>query len=301
MFKNLTIDKKFINESLSSNENIKGVVTISHGMAEHMHRYSWLIKHFNSSGYHVVSADHIWHGSYIDHGGLPGYFGEGHDLENIENNLVSVLEYANQKFPTLKKILFSHSMGSWIALGVIQKYKYIDALILSGSSLIPNKVVTSQKRLVSFLILIFGEKSYSKLLDKITMRKNNSLFSPNRTPNDWLTRDTSSVDEYTDDNKCGFLVTNSLWLQLCNQFLKVFKSSNYIESNKSLPIYIISGDKDPVGNSGKGVKDLNKFLSSIFTNITMNLVKEARHEVFSEINKDESYSNMIDFIDSHIK
>jgi len=34
MFKNLTIDKKFINESLSSNENIKGVVTISHGMAD---------------------------------------------------------------------------------------------------------------------------------------------------------------------------------------------------------------------------------------------------------------------------
>ena len=33
----------------------------------------------------------------------------------------------------------------------------------------------------------------------------------------------------------------------------------------------------------------------------MNLVKEARHEVFSEINKDESYANMIDFIDSHIK
>jgi alpha-beta hydrolase superfamily lysophospholipase len=96
MFKNLTIDKKFINESLSSNENIKGVVTISHGMAEHMHRYSWLIKHFNSSGYHVVSADHIGHGSYIDHGGLPGYFGEGHNLDNIENNLVSVLEYTHQ-------------------------------------------------------------------------------------------------------------------------------------------------------------------------------------------------------------
>ena len=153
------------------------------------------------------------HGSFIDEDGLPGYFGEGDDLVNVESNLIEVLNYANAKFPDLKKILFSHSMGSWIALGVIQKYKNIDLLVLSGSSLIPNKVILSQRKLVSILIAIFGGKAYSKLLDRITIRKNNSFFSPNRTPNDWLSRDVLSVDEYTADDKCGFLVTNSLWLQ----------------------------------------------------------------------------------------
>ncbi|MDG1948316.1 MAG: alpha/beta hydrolase, partial [SAR86 cluster bacterium] len=253
MFSHLTIDKNFIHESLSTQPIIKGVVTISHGMAEHMQRYDWLIKHFNKSGYHVISADHIGHGSFIEKGGLPGYFGEGDDLINVESNLIEVLNYANAKFPDLKKILFSHSMGSWIALGVVQEYKNIDLLVLSGSSLIPNKVILSQRKLVSILIAIFGGKAYSKLLDRITIRKNNSFFSPNRTPNDWLSRDVLSVDEYTADDKCGFLVTNSLWLQLSNQFLKVFKRSNYSESSPSLPIYIISGSEDPVGNRGKGV------------------------------------------------
>ena len=301
MFSHLTIDKNFIHESLSTQPIIKGVVTISHGMAEHMQRYDWLIKHFNKSGYHVISADHIGHGSFIEKGGLPGYFGEGDDLVNVESNLIEVLDYANTKFPDLKKILFSHSMGSWIALGVIQKYKNIDLLVLSGSSLIPNKVILSQRKLVSILIAIFGGKAYSKLLDRITIRKNNSLFSPNRTPNDWLTRDVSSVDDYTADDKCGFLVTNSLWLQLSNQFLKVFKRSNYSESSPSLPIYIISGSEDPVGNRGKGVEDLYNFLLPVFKKTSIKLIEGARHEVFNETNKHESYLNMIGFIESHIK
>ena len=301
MFSHLTIDKNFIHESLSTQPIIKGVVTISHGMAEHMQRYDWLINHFNKSGYHVISADHIGHGSFIEKGGLPGYFGEGDDLVNVESNLIEVLNYANAKFPDLKKILFSHSMGSWIALGVIQKYKNIDLLVLSGSSLIPNKVILSQRKLVSILIAIFGGKAYSKLLDRITIRKNNSLFSPNRTPNDWLSRDVLSVDEYTADDKCGFLVTNSLWLQLSNQFLKVFKRSNYAESNPSLPIYIISGSEDPVGNKGKGVKELHDFLLPLFDKTSIKLVEGARHEVFNETNKHESYLNMISFIESHIK
>ena len=301
MFSHLTIDKNFIHESLSTQPIIKGVVTISHGMAEHMQRYDWLIKHFNKSGYHVISSDHIGHGSFIDKGGLPGYFGEGDDFVNVENNLIEVLDYANVKFPDLKKILFSHSMGSWIALGVVQKYKNIDLLVLSGSSLIPNKVILSQRKLVSILIAIFGGKAYSKLLDRITIRKNNSLFSPNRTPNDWLSRDVLSVDEYTADDKCGFLVTNSLWLQLSNQFLKVFKRSNYSESSPSLPIYIISGSEDPVGNKGKGVKELHDFLLPLFEKTSIKLVDGARHEVFNETNKHESYLNMIGFIESHIK
>jgi len=301
MFSHLTIDKNFIHESLSTQPIIKGVVTISHGMAEHMQRYDWLINHFNKSGYHVISADHIGHGSFIDEGGLPGYFGEGDDLVNVESNLIEVLDYANAKFPDLKKILFSHSMGSWIALGVVQEYKNIDLLVLSGSSLIPNKVILSQRKLVSILIAIFGGKAYSKLLDRITIRKNNSLFSPNRTPNDWLSRDVLSVDEYTADDKCGFLVTNSLWLQLSNQFLKVFKRSNYAESNPSLPIYIISGSEDPVGNRGKGVEDLYNFLLPVFKKTSIKLIEGARHEVFNETNKHESYLNMIGFIESHIK
>ena len=297
----LPIDNKFIYEFFADNEIIKGVVVISHGMAEHINRYKWLIKQLNATGYHVVCADHLGHGKYINDGAAPGYFSDADDFEDVENNLIHILDYVSHKFPELNKILIGHSMGSWIAMGVIQKYQNIDALILTGSSLIPKETVLAQRRLVNFLSFLFGKKSYSKFIDKITMRKYNNIFSPNRTPNDWITRDETSVDEYTDDPKCGFLVTNSLWYQLSNQMLKVFDINKYINSNIDLPIYLISGDKDPVGINGKGVKSLHEFLIQKFYKTEINLVAGSRHEVFNEINKQESFKDLIKFIDSNIE
>jgi alpha-beta hydrolase superfamily lysophospholipase len=192
-------------------------------------------------------------------------------------------------------------MGSWLSMGVIQRYQNIDALILTGSSLIPNQTILAQRRLVAFLSFFFGKKSYSKFIDKITIRKYNSIFSPNRTPNDWISRDEQSVDEYTDDPNCGFLVTNSLWYQLSNQMLKVFDINKYIHSNTDLPIYLISGDQDPVGINGKGVLSLHEFLIQKFYKTEINLVSGSRHEVFNEINKEESFNDLIKFIDSNIE
>ena len=297
----LPIDNKFIYKFFADNEIIKGVVVISHGMAEHINRYKWLIKQLNATGYHVVCADHLGHGKYINDGAAPGYFSDVDDFEDVENNLIHILDYVSHKFPDLNKILIGHSMGSWIAMGVIQRYQNIDALILTGSSLIPKETVLAQRRLVTFLSFLFGKKSYSKFIDRITMRKYNNIFSPNRTPNDWITRDETSVDEYTDDPKCGFLVTNSLWYQLSNQMLKVFDINKYINSNIDLPIYLISGDKDPVGINGKGVKSLREFLIQKFYKTEINLVAGARHEVFNEINKQESFKDLIKFIDSNIE
>jgi len=297
----MPIDNKFIYKFIADKETIKGVIVISHGMAEHINRYKWLIKQFNSTGYHVVCADHLGHGKYIDDGATPGYFSEAHDFEDVENNLIHILDYVGHEFPDLNKILIGHSMGSWIAMGVIQRYQNIDALILTGSSLIPYETILSQRRLASLLSSLFGKKSYSKLFDKITMRKYNNIFSPNRTPNDWISRDQESVDEYTDDPKCGFLVTNSLWYQLSNQMLKVFDINNYLNSNIDLPIYLISGDQDPVGINGKGVISLYKFLLKKFHKTSINLVSSSRHEVFNEINKKESFNDLIKFIDSNIE
>ena len=297
----MPIDNKFIYKFIADKETIKGVIVISHGMAEHINRYKWLIKQFNSTGYHVVCADHLGHGKYIDDGATPGYFSEAHDFEDVENNLIHILDYVGHEFPDLNKILIGHSMGSWIAMGVIQRYQNIDALILTGSSLIPYETILSQRRLASLLLFLFGKKSYSKLFDKITVRKYNNIFSPNRTPNDWISRDQESVDEYTDDPKCGFLVTNSLWYQLSNQMLKVFDINNYLNSNIDLPIYLISGDQDPVGINGKGVISLYKFLLKKFHKTSINLVSSSRHEVFNEINKKESFNDLIKFIDSNIE
>ena len=130
------------------------------------------------------------------------------------------------------------------------------------------------------------------------MSSYNNFFKPNRTKKDWISSDDDNVDNYIADSLCGFPVTNGLWHDLANGILKVFKKNNYSLSDNSIPIFIISGSKDPVGENGKGVIRLNNFLSNIFSDVSIKIVDEARHEVFSETTKENSYNTLIKFIET---
>jgi len=293
----ISIDNKYIYKNLSSSINPKGIVHICHGMAEHIGRYNWLIKKLNNDGYHVISIDHRGHGNRI--GDNPkGFFDEQDGWNMVVEDLSVLIEMSKQDYPDLKQFLIAHSMGSWIALSALQNNIAIDGLILSGSSKPARLMIIIQKILIKIQILLFGKKSVSIFLDNITLGSYNNFFKPNRTKKDWISSDNYNVDNYIDDDLCGFPVTNGLWHDLANGILKVFNINNYSLSENSIPIFIISGSKDPVGENGKGVMRLYKFLSNIFTSVSIKIIDEARHEVFSETTKENSYNMLIKFIEN---
>jgi alpha-beta hydrolase superfamily lysophospholipase len=113
---------------------------------------------------------------------------------------------------------------------------------------------------------------------------------------DWISSDNDNVDNYVEDPLCGFPVTNGLWDDLANGLLEVFKKEKYPKSNNSTSIFIISGSDDPVGENGKGVYRLNTFISSLYSNTSIKIEEGARHEVFSEYSKENSYNSLIKFI-----
>ena len=293
----ISIDNKYIYKNLSSSINPKGIVHICHGMAEHIGRYNWLIKKLNNDGYHVISIDHRGHGNRI--GDNPkGFFDDQNGWNLVVEDLSLLIKQSKQEHPNLKQFLIAHSMGSWIALSALQNNIAIDGLILSGSSKPAKFIILIQKLLIKIQILFFGKKSVSLFLDNITLGSYNNFFKPNRTKKDWISSDDDNVDNYIADSLCGFPVTNGLWDDLANGILKVFKNNNYSLSDNSIPIFIISGSKDPVGENGKGVIRLNNFLSNIFSNVSIKIVDKARHEVFSETTKENSYNTLIKFIES---
>ena len=294
---NTSIDKKYIYRYLSSNKQINGMFHISHGMAEHIGRYNWLINKLNEDGYHVIAIDHRGHGKRIEDN-LKGYFADKDGWDYVVNDLVDIIEESSREFPDLKQYLIGHSMGSWIALSAVQKNIRIDGLILSGSSKVPSSLLRFQKSLLMILILIFGKKSYGKYFDEMILGAYNKFFSPNRTTKDWISSDNLNVDEYINDPMCGFVVTNGLWLDLANGMIDVFEYKKYAGTDKDLRVFLISGSKDPVGQNGKGVSSLYKFLKDIFPNTSMEIIKNARHEVFSEKNKKDNYQKLIRFISS---
>jgi alpha-beta hydrolase superfamily lysophospholipase len=64
-----------------------------------------------------------------------------------------------------------------------------------------------------------------------------------------------------------------------------------------IPILLIAGTKDPVGENGEGVKALEKFLNKYLNSISMILLSGLRHEILNEIEKDQAINEIINFID----
>ncbi len=192
-------------ENISSDPNPKGVFIISHGMAEHMGRYEWLITNLNTDGYHVISRDHRGHGVNISDDNIQGFFSDNNGWLKVRDDLESTIHYAKKKYPNLNCFLFGHSMGSWIALSVLNKKLSLNAIVLSGSSMPPKAAIMLNLIIINVDILINGKTSISNIMDKLTMRRFNAKYKPFRTPNDWISSDIESVDAYTNDSKCGFL------------------------------------------------------------------------------------------------
>ena len=288
----------YIYEYLSNTSHVRGVIHISHGMAEHIGRYKWLIQKLNIDGFHVIAIDHRGHGKRIKDN-QKGFFGEENGWNLVIDDLLLIMNDTKKQYPNLKQYLLAHSMGSWIALGAMQAKININGLILSGSSKIPSSLLRLQSLLIRMQIIFFGKKGISKFLDNITLGSYNKFFKPNRTNKDWISSDDKNVDNYIDDPLCGFMVTNGLWNDLANGMGLVFDKKNYIDTDKSIPILIISGSNDPVGENGKGVKRLYIFLKNIFKNISIEIIKDARHEVFSEVNKEDNYIVLRDFLNKN--
>ncbi len=70
---------------------------------------------------------------------------------------------------------------------------------------------------------------------------------------------------------------------------------------KDLPVHLASGDKDPVGANGKGVRQVADQLRRLgVKDVTMTLWPEARHEILNETNRDEVEIEIVNWLDAHL-
>ena len=90
-------------ENISSSTNLKGVFIISHGMAEHIGRYNWLIKKLNNDGVHVISIDHAGHGRRIGPN-MKGYLANSNSWKQVINDQLTLVNETKKKFPHLKSM-----------------------------------------------------------------------------------------------------------------------------------------------------------------------------------------------------
>lgn len=280
----------------------KAAIQLAHGMAEHIERYDDFARALVNEGFVIYGNDHRGHGKTVDVKENIGYFADENGWELVIDDMHRLTELIKKEYNNLPIILFGHSMGSILSRGYIQVYgQELNGVILSGTSGNKGLALNVAILVAKLQMKKVGEKEKSKLMDKLMFGNFNSKFKPNRTEFDWLSRDNIQVDKYIEDEFCGEVFTSRFYYDL----LKGVKELNKIENIKKiptdLPICLFSGGKDPVGNNTKGVLNVyNTFKNVGIKDVSYKFYKDGRHEILNEINKNEVYNDIINWIKNHL-
>lgn len=290
--------KKWYDET---KEEYKGVIQLVHGMEEHIGRYDEFASFLASNGFIVVGHDHLGHGKTSKTDDELGFFAYKDGWFSLAEDIHILQNKIKKEYPNLPYIIMGHSMGSLLTRTYLTLYNdNLNGAIITGTSGQKAGLLTGS--IIAKLIVIFKGKKYkSKLLASLVTGSFNRQFKPNKTSVDWTTSDEKIIQEHIKDTNPNCKFTASSYLELFKGSMYLNKKGN-IEKTPNIPILIFSGDKDPVGENGKGVKRVYKMLKETGKeDVTLKLFPNGRHEMLNEVNKEEVFQFVLRWIEGIIQ
>lgn len=283
--------------------DVRAVVQISHGMIEYVNRYEELAGYLTARGILVVGNDHLGHGQSVMSEAEWGFFASGDAGGKVVRDLHTLTMRVRREYPTVPYFLLGHSMGSFMARRYAMTYgTELDGAVFVGTGNQPTAMVRFVKLLVNFLSILLGERYRSRLVNWLMFGVYNKHFKPNRTRFDWLSRNQENVDRYRKDKACTFLFTLNGYKTLFSTLLFIEKDSNISLIPAKLPVLLLSGEEDPVGNYGRAVKQVYMIYKRRgIKDLSIKLYPGDRHEVLNEIDREEVYEYLYRWINKRIK
>lgn len=280
---------------------VKAVMALHHGMAEHQQRYRGFIEFLTSNGIAVFMHDMANHGKSNQNFDETGYFGKKDGYKAIVRDFKTTFDMAKSEYPDKSIVVMGHSMGSFVVRCFTAWYPdagFKGAIYMGTGG--ANPIAGVGDKVSALIAKMTGYTKKSKLLDKMTFGTYGDKFEK-RTGFDWLTRDTDIVDKYIADKYCGFLFS----AQGMNDLVKLNIAANseewYAKVPKDTALLVISGAMDPVGEYSKGINQVgDKLKQTGHTNVTVKLYDDCRHEILNELNKADVYNDILAWIEKNI-
>lgn len=276
---------------------VKGIIQIVHGMAEHTDRYIEVAEYLATNGYAVFMDDHEGHGKSINTEDDLGFFCDKNGNELIVDDLKSVNELAKKNYPGVKLVMWGHSMGSFMARRFTAKYPtLVDGVIYCGTAG-ANPAAAIGAAMANAIRAIKGRNHKSPFLNNLAFGAYNKKFTE-KTGYEWLSVNEENVDKYVADKKCGYLFSAEAYRDLFNLLASVNTKDWYAAVPKTMPIYLIAGSMDPVGNYGKGVQEVYDGLKATdHKDVEIKLYEGLRHEIHNEKERQTVYADIVAFAD----
>lgn len=273
----------------------KGVVQIIHGMAEMAERYDAFARYLNSQGYVVAAEDHMGHGQSVE--SVPCYFKGG--WMNVVRDCMSLTDLMKQEYPELPMVILGHSMGSFLLRTILCKYPDIpvEGAIVVGTGWHTMAELRIAAAVTDAVVKKNGEKYHSTLLDKLYTGNYNQKVEHKKTEFDWLCRDQAVVDAYVDHPSCGAPITAGMYRDINFGVRLVENPENLKNMKPERPVLFLAGKMDPVGSYGKGVmKTVEAFREAGVRDVQVRIYPLDRHEILNEINKEEVWGHVAQWL-----
>ncbi|MEA4911513.1 MAG: alpha/beta hydrolase [Oscillospiraceae bacterium] len=273
----------------------EAILQLAHGMAEYIGRYDAFARYMAENGFAVYGSDHLGHGETAKNsGGERGYFAEKDGWSLLPDDVHKLTLIAREEYPGLPVALLGHSMGSFIVRLYAARYSQdIDALVVMGTSG-RNPLGGVGLALINMIAKFKGEHYRSAFINNMAFGAYNKRFKDARTPFDWLSTERGNVERYMADEDCGYLFTLSGYRDLMTLLSKVSEKAWPGKLRKDLPVLLISGADDPVGNYGAGVREVYDSLNAVgLQDVTLRLVEGKRHEILNEDNRQDTYAELL--------
>lgn len=281
----------------------KGIVQIIHGMSEYVGRYEEFAKFLVEKGFVVTGGDHLGHGQSVPEGETYGYFCSMDPATVLVRDVHRLKKTVQAQYPGVPYVILGHSMGSYILRNYLCRYGTgIQACIIMGTGMEKKPAVTFVRGLTRCIRTFRGEKHLSPTLDKLVMGKYNDRIANPRTESDWLSKDEEVVNRYRIDPLCGFPFTVNGYETLFELVDRLFKQENLAKLPADLPALMVSGEEDPVGAYGSGVKAAYESMKSAGMNrLEMKLYPGDRHEILNELDRQKVMEDLAAWLETALE
>ncbi len=277
----------------------KGVVQLTHGIAEHSARYAEFAEFLAGEGYAVASEDHMGHGESISDALPRGCIRGGWDAMTADVHALT--RRTRERWPGLPFFLLGHSMGSFLARTSLYTYPQegLKGCILSGTAWQPGPVLAAGRLIAAGEARSRGADTPSEKLQKLMFGAYGKQFPGETSPDAWICSDPAVVARYGADPLSGFVPGAGLIEAMLEGIARNQKKENLAKMPKELPVLFIAGTRDPVGANGKGVKQsFDAFRKAGMRDVALKLYEGDRHEVLNEKDKAKVWAEVLTWLET---
>ncbi|MCI2047637.1 MAG: alpha/beta hydrolase [Faecalibacterium sp.] len=272
----------------------RAVLQITHGMAEYWLRYAPFARFMAEHGFVVCGHDHLGHGATSGTEYPDGFFAPKNGNVYVLRDIHRMTELAKERYPSLPLILFGHSMGSFFARWATETWPDAQVAAIYCGTGGANPAAPAGLALTALLSAVRGPQYKSKLVDKMAFGAYQKRIPEAKTPFDWLSTNAENVAHYIQDPKCGFLFSVSAFHDLMATVQQVNTDQWAAAIPKAMPVLVVAGAEDPVGNYGEGPREVaQRLVVAGGKHVTLQLYDGMRHEILNETGRQAVWDDLL--------